>query len=110
MKLAFVHDVGVILFFFQPNEVAKASTYLESVFEEEKVKSKTPPEPKQYLFKNLNISERHPYILFGHKDFSLGIRFLELIATAIAIEGGQTKEMDQLLCQLDEYSKTIVLQ
>jgi uncharacterized protein (UPF0128 family) len=110
MRLALVHDVGVIIIFFQHAEVAKAITYVELALKEEKAESEVPPEPKQHLFKNLNTAERYPHILFSHKDFSLGIRFLELIATATAIEGGQTKDMEQFLSHLNEYSKTLVLQ
>lgn len=110
MKLVLVRNLGVIIVFFQSEEVAKASTYLEVVLEEQKVQNKTPSEPKQHLFKNLNMAERYPHILFSHKDFGIGICFLEVIAAAIAIEGGETKNIEQFLYQLNEYSETIVLQ
>lgn len=110
MRLVLVRNLGVIIIFFQSEEVAKALTYLEVIFKEEKAQGKTHSKPKHYLFKNLNMAERHPHILFSHKDFYLGVRFLEVIATAIAIEGGETKEIERFLCKLDEYSETIVLQ
>lgn len=109
MRLAFVREAAAIICILKSaEEISKASIFLEYLLAEEKAKSKVPPEPKQYLFKNLNTAEKHPHILFGHKDFCFGIRFLEVIAMATVEEGGETKDMEQFLCQLNEYSKTLV--
>lgn len=110
MKLMLDSNLGVFLVLFEHHEVYKATTYLEVTLEEAKNNNNILLEPKQYLFKSLHACEKHPNILFGHKDFNLGIRFLEFQLLALSIEGSETNNIALCLDKLRNYMKSNPLQ